>query len=99
MKSRLLNLGLLLSSLVGYLEWGTDQKMFLIQGEFYVISKLFTDPTSVLYPLTLLPLAGQLILLYTLIQKQPNKIVTLIGIGLRRFTPLCTHGWSTKFKL
>jgi len=81
MKAKILNLCVLLTSLIGYLEWGRDMHMFLFQGEAEVVGKLFHDPMSVIHPLTLLPLFGQLILLYTLFQKTPGKIPTYIGLG------------------
>ena len=80
MKSKILNLTLILTSLIGYLEWGQDMSMFLFQGELDVISKLFTDPLSVLHPFTLLPLLGQILLLITLFQKNPSKVLTYVGI-------------------
>jgi len=80
LKSKILNLLLILTSLIGYLEWGQDNKSFLFQAELEIVSKLFTDPESVIHPLTLLPLAGQLLLLITLFQKKPGKILTYLGI-------------------
>ncbi len=79
-KSKILNLGLILTSLFGYLEWGTDMQMFLFQGEYEVVSKLIRDPMSVVHPFTLLPLIGQLLLLITLFQKQPSKRLTFMGL-------------------
>src|SRR5690606_7351199 len=67
--------------LIGYLEWGKDSKMFLFQGEIEVVAKPFNDPASAIHPLTILPLLGQIILLFTLFQKQPSKIFTYIGLG------------------
>ena len=81
MKSKILNLGLVLSSLIGYLEWGGDNSMFLIEGEIDVLVKLFTNPLSVLHPFTLLPLTGQILLLISLFQERPGKRLTYIGIG------------------
>ena len=81
MKAKILNLCVLLTSLIGYLDWGRDMHMFLFQGEAEVVGKLFHDPMAVIHPLTLLPLFGQLILLYTLFQKTPGKILTYIGLG------------------
>lgn len=81
LKLKIFNLALIITSLVGYLEWGDNQSMFLIQGEYDVISKLFTDPLSVVHPFTILPLIGQVILLYTLVQKQPGKIITYVGMA------------------
>ena len=80
MKSKILNLVLILTSLIGYLEWG-DNQMFLAEMEVDVLSKLIKDPMSVLHPLTILPLIGQLFLLITLFQKTPSKILTYFGIG------------------
>lgn len=85
MKGKMLNLCLILTSLLGYLEWGTDNSAFLGQTELEIIAKLFTDTSSVIHPFILLPLAGQLMLFITLFQKQPSKILTYIalaGIGL-----------------
>lgn len=79
MKKKLLNAALILTSLMAYLEWGTDQHMFLFQGEWEILSKLFTEPMSVLHPFTMLPLFGQLLLLITLFQKQPSTWLTIIG--------------------
>jgi hypothetical protein len=83
MKRRLLNGLLIITSLLGYLEWGGNQHSFLFEVEATFFSKLLTDPISVLHPFTLLPLAGQIILLITLFQKTPNRLLTYIGmIGL-----------------
>lgn len=81
LKSKVLNLLLILTSLIGYLEWGTDQHQFLFQAEGEIVSKLFTDPASVIHPFILFPLAGQILLLITLFQKKTNKILTLIGLA------------------
>jgi hypothetical protein len=63
------------------LEWGNGQRQFLFQVEAEIISKLFTDPVSVIHPFTILPLVGQVILFITLFQKKPNSVLTYIGIG------------------
>jgi cobalamin biosynthesis protein CobD/CbiB len=81
MKAKILNLCVLVTSLIGYLEWGRDMHMFLAQGEAAIIVKFFHDPMSVIHPLTLLPLAGQLILLCTLFQRTPGKALTYIGVA------------------
>ncbi len=81
MKSKILNLGLILCSLIGYLEWGEDKHQFLFQVEAEVLSKMFSDPASLLHPFVLLPFIGQIILIYTLFQKKPSKILTYLGLG------------------
>ena len=81
MKRKAYNLGLLLTSLIGYLEWGGNNNTFLFQAEGEILSKLFTDPGSVVHPFTLLPMAGQLILIVTLFLKEPTKVLTFVGIA------------------
>jgi hypothetical protein len=81
MKLKLLNTALILSSLIAYLEWGTSQASFLAQVELELISKLFTNPLSVLHPFTVLPLLGQILLLITLFQNKVSSKITYIGIA------------------
>ena len=81
MKSRILNALLIITSLLGYLEWSGDSHSFLFQAEVEVFKKLFTDPLSVLHPFTILPLLGQILLLITIFQKVPSKRMTYWGIG------------------
>lgn len=80
-KNKILNLCLVLFSLIGYLEWGGDNSMFLFQGEIDIIQKFIENPTSILHPFILLPLFGQVILIYTLFQKTPSKLLTFLGMG------------------
>jgi hypothetical protein len=81
MKDPLLSLALIATSLLGYLEWGQGNSMFLFQGEIDIVRRLFTDPMSVAHPLVLFPLAGQLILLITIFPGVPRRLLTYVGIG------------------
>ena len=81
MRSKLLNLLLIITSLLGYLEWGGNNHTFLFQAEGDILSKIFTDPTSVAHPFVVLPMLGQFILLFTLFQRVPGKLLTYIAIG------------------
>lgn len=74
-------LTLLLTSLFGYLAWGNNQQAFLYQIEWDVISKLKNEPASVMHPLILLPLSGQLLLLISVFKKHPGKILLFTGLG------------------
>lgn len=80
MKQKLLHLGLVLASLLGYLQWGRGNSMFLFQAEGEVLVKLFTKPAEVFHPLTILPMLGQLMLLITVFQEKLSKILTWSGI-------------------
>lgn len=81
MKIKVLNLLLILTSLIGLLEWGKDGHMFLFQAEADIIGKLFTDPKSVLHPFILMPLFGQIVLLVTIFQKKPSAVLTIVGLS------------------
>jgi hypothetical protein len=80
-KSKILNALLILTSLVGYLEWGKKKETFLFQAEAEILMKLFSNPESVIHPFTLLPMFGQILLLITLFQKSPGKILTYIAMA------------------
>nr|WP_255777939.1 hypothetical protein [Mariniradius sediminis] len=63
------------------MEWGQGQHSFLFQAEAELFSKLVSNPADVIHPLTVLPLMGQILLLVTLFQKKPSKILTYLGIA------------------
>lgn len=78
---KLLNICLILTSLIGYLEWGTDNHEFLFQTEYDLLfgAKSLMDA---IHPFVLIPLGGQILLLITLFQKTPNKIITYIALAM-----------------
>lgn len=80
MQNKFFNALLILTSLIGYLEWGGNNHIFLFQAEAKILESLFTNPASVLHPFTILPLIAQVLLAITLFQKQPNKFLTYAGI-------------------
>lgn len=71
---------LLLSSLIGYLEWGGGNHGFLFELELVVFQKLWNSPASAIHPFTILPLVGQVLLLVTLFQKKPTKALFIAGL-------------------
>ncbi len=81
MKKKIYNILLIITSLIGYLEWGQTNSQFLFQMETDIIFKLFTDTTSIIHPLIIIPLAGQILLLISLFQAEPGKWLSFIGIG------------------
>ena len=85
MKAKLLNTLLLLTSFLGYLEWGKNQNVFLAHAEWDILKKIATSPLSVVHPLIIIPMLSQCLLLFTLFQKKPSKIITylaIIGLGI-----------------
>jgi hypothetical protein len=81
MRKKLLNLFLILASLIGYLEWGGGQSVFLFQAEIELFTKALVEPLAVVHPFTLLPVLGQGALMLTLFQKEAGKKLTYFGIG------------------
>ncbi len=81
MKEKVLSVLLILTSLMGYLEWGQGQHLFLFQAEGEILLKLWADPKSVLHPLILMPLMGQILLAITVVQRTPSRILVYIGMG------------------
>ena len=78
---KLLNFCLLLTFLIGYLEWGKNSHLFIFQAEAELFSKAIDKPLEVLHPFILIPFVGQLLLLFTLFQKEPGKLLTFISLG------------------
>ncbi|MFM7015875.1 MAG: hypothetical protein ACKOX3_06045 [Bacteroidota bacterium] len=80
MKLKLSILLLLISSLFVYLSWGPCNEAFLGQIEIDVFKILLSDPIAVSHPFTMIPLAGQLLLLITIFQSTPNKFLIKLGV-------------------
>jgi hypothetical protein len=80
MKSKLFSFLLLITSLIGYLEWSGNNHIFLYQAEIEVLQKLFTKPIPILHPFTILPILGQLCLIASIFQSKPNKKLIYFSI-------------------
>jgi len=73
---------LLLSTFLGYLEWGEGQSSFIFQSEWEVLKKIHEDPLSIIHPFILLPIAGQILLIVDILKKNHGKKLSLIAIVL-----------------
>jgi hypothetical protein len=80
LQRRMLNALVIFTSLFGFLEWGGNNEAFLYETEIEVISRMLKDPLAVIHPLTLLPMAGQALLLITLFQHDPSQRLTYWGV-------------------
>ncbi|HRX28335.1 MAG TPA: hypothetical protein P5235_03055 [Saprospiraceae bacterium] len=77
-----------LSSLVGYLHWGSGNEALIGKLEMEMFGKFISEPSSLFHPFIILPLLGQLLLLYSLFTKSKNRkvlIISIICIGLLYF--------------
>ena len=81
MKLKLYLAALFTSSFCVYLSWSKTSSAFLFQMEYEILAKLFSNPLSVLHPFTIIPLIGQILLLISLLQKQPNNLLMKLGIS------------------
>jgi hypothetical protein len=90
---------LFLTSFIGYLEWG-ERKEFIFQMEFDILQKLVVNPSSIIHPLVVLPLIGQIILLLALFKTNTHKYLVLIGIfGIFLLFAMIFHRWGFKYKI
>lgn len=99
---RALNLLLLLSSFIGYLEWGTNKHMFIFQMEYEILFKIKKSVENFTHPMIILPLLGQLLLLFTLFQKKPGKKITYVamaGLGILYLLILLTGLLTSKISI
>ncbi len=78
---RVINILLLLTFLIGYLEWGKGSHVFIFQAEADLFVKLVADPLSVLHPLIIIPFLGQILILVSVFQRNPGRLLTLLGLG------------------
>ena len=81
MKDKILSFLLILFSLFGYLEWAGDNSMFLYQAEIDVFKMMLEDIGSLAHPFVLLPLLGQILLLYSIFRDNPKRWIVYSGIA------------------
>lgn len=77
---RFINICLLLTFLLGYLEWGKNNNLFIFQAEVEIFFKGKNDFKSILHPLILIPFLGQMIILYTIFQQKISRTLSLLGL-------------------
>ncbi len=83
MKLKRYTLFVIISSLLGYLQWGQNNSSFLYEAEAELIKKAWTNPLTALHPFILLPVLGQIVLIVSLFQKIPSKVLLITGtLGL-----------------
>ena len=80
MNKKLLHLLVIIASLIGYLEWGNKQHLFIFQAEAQIFYSLLKHPSSVFHPLVVLPFLGQLLLATNMFKPNPKSIVSILGV-------------------
>lgn len=79
---RVINILIILTSWLGYLEWGDSQSAFLIEVEWLLLSGKSASASDFAHPIIFLPLTGQVLVLIALLQKIPSRRLTTIGLVL-----------------
>lgn len=77
---KILNIFLLITSLLGYMEWGGNNNALLFQAEAQIFIQGFQDISSIAHPLIILPILGQILLLICILRKQPLQWLNIAGI-------------------
>ena len=76
---RLIIIGLILSFLICYLEWGMDQSSFVFQAEYDILIRK-PQLQTFLHPVVLAGLIGQFLLVFSVLRIIPNKKMALTGL-------------------
>lgn len=79
---RLANIGILISSLFGYMEWGKDQHSFLFEIEYELLFGQKNLLETITHPIVLASLCGQLLILYAAINNNSSKKLNILGMIL-----------------
>ncbi|MEW5675835.1 hypothetical protein ABGT15_05940 [Flavobacterium enshiense] len=79
---QLVNIGLLVSFLFGYMEWGKDQHSFLYQIKYDLLFGQKNLLESITHPIILASLSGQLLILYCTVKNNSSKKLNVFGMIL-----------------
>jgi len=79
-KQKLLIILLLLAVLIVYLQWGKDQSAFVYEMEYQILAGKTETKDVFMHPMVALPFLGQLLLLFSLFQKTPNRKLLIAAI-------------------
>lgn len=100
LKIKLLIVLVVVSSFFGFLEWG-NKHYFLIQIEIELILKATSNFKSVIHPFTIIPFLSQLLLIVSLFQVKPNRLLVsssiaglLLLIGFIFFIGIIVLNWK-----
>jgi len=78
---RIMNICLLLTFHIGYLQWGKGNSIFIFQAEAAIFSNARNSPGALLHPFVLIPFCGQLIILYCIFNQKAARILNLTGLA------------------
>lgn len=80
MTLRLINIGLILAFLSGYMEWGQGNSAFVFDAARAIFTEADNLIGSLTHPLIISGLAGLIILIYCAVRPDANRRLNTIGI-------------------
>jgi hypothetical protein len=63
------------------MEWSGNNHAFLIIMQYEIIFGKYFDLKNFFHPVILLPLIGEILLIITLVQEKPSKVLLLTGMA------------------
>lgn len=79
-REKILVLVLLLSTALGYMEWGNGNHAFVLEAELEFFRQFVKNPTEIFSFIILLPLLGQVMMFIALFRKNKFNLTLLIAI-------------------
>ena len=70
------------SILICYLEWAGGNSAFIYEAEYQILFQNKSKVDSFTHPIVLIPFCGQLLLLFSLFQKTPDRRLVFTGLSL-----------------
>lgn len=80
-RKKIVNIMIILSSLLGYLEWGKDQHAFIFEVVIDLLFKKTASISAFLHPFILIPISGLIMLLITVFQKNVSRLLSILGLA------------------
>ncbi|MGX7668484.1 hypothetical protein [Flavobacterium pedocola] len=79
---RLSNIGILITSLFGYMEWGANNDSFLFEAQYEILFGHHNFIESITHPIILFSISGQLLILHCAIKNNSSKKTNIAGLIL-----------------
>jgi hypothetical protein len=80
---RVLLLGLAITPLFCYLEWGGNNSAFLFEAEYLILFGNKNKADTFTHPLILLPILGQVLILFSAFKADSRRWVVMTGIAFQ----------------
>ncbi|MCG2611946.1 hypothetical protein LZZ90_10550 [Flavobacterium sp. SM15] len=79
---RIANIGILFTSLLGYMEWGKGQNSFIYEIEYELFFKKPHLIENLTHPILLASLSGQILIIYCIVKNKKTAKSNIVGMIL-----------------